>query len=72
MKHRDKAPTNALIAKAVEVCAEKGISYLTYGKYHYGKKDAKSLSDFKMRHGFDKIDIPRYYVPLTLKAKFAL
>lgn len=72
IKDRDKAPTNALIAKSVEVCAQKGISYLTYGNFLYGKKSADSLSDFKKRNGFEKVNIPRYYVPLTRKGKIAL
>ncbi|MFX0136121.1 MAG: hypothetical protein ACFFDN_20945 [Candidatus Hodarchaeota archaeon] len=72
IKDRNKAPTNALIAKSVEVCAQKGITYLTYGKYLYGKKSADSLSEFKKRNGFEKVDIPRYYIPLTLKGKIAL
>lgn len=72
IKDRDKAPTNALIAKSVQVCAEKGIRYLTYGNYLYGNKCADSLSDFKKRNGFKKVDIPRYYVPLTLKGEIAL
>src|SRR2546426_692301 len=29
--HRDKAPANALLAKAIETCAERGIHYLQYG-----------------------------------------
>jgi len=72
LKDRDKAPTNALIAKSVEVCAEKKIKYLTYGKYSYSKKKNDSLSKFKKRNGFQQIDIPRYYVPITLKGKLAI
>lgn len=30
IRHRDKAPTNALVAQAVRSCAERGISYLVY------------------------------------------
>jgi hypothetical protein len=63
--HYDKRPANALIAKAVELCAEKRIRYLTYGKFHYGNKRNSSLADFKERHGFEELLIPRYYVPLT-------
>jgi len=72
IKYRDKSSTNALIAKAIEVCAEKGITHMTYGKYFYGKKKDDSLSEFKKRNGFERVDIPRYYVPLTLKGKIAL
>ena len=70
--HRDKAPTNALIAQAVRSCAARGIPYLVYAKFAYGKKLRDSLSDFKQHNGFMRIDIPRYYVPLTLVGQTAL
>lgn len=63
--HRDKAPTNALIAQAVRSCAARKVSYLVYSQFSYGNKQRDSLSDFKERNGFQRIDIPRYYVPLT-------
>ncbi|MCC6544761.1 MAG: hypothetical protein IT392_09715 [Nitrospirae bacterium] len=72
MKHRDKAPTNGLIAKAVEVCAQKQIPHLVYAKYVYGSKGADTLTEFKRTSGFERIEIPRYYIPLTLKGKLAL
>jgi len=65
IQHRDKAPTNALIAHAVRSCAERGISYLVYSSFAYGKKQRDSISDFKERNGFQQIDLPRYYVPLS-------
>lgn len=65
VEHRDKAATNALIAHAVRVCAEHGISYLVYSNFAFGKKQRDSLSDFKEHNGFRRIDLPRYYVPLT-------
>jgi len=70
MAHMDKRPTNALIAKAVEVCAEKKLSHLTYGKFRY--ETDNSLTAFKRRNGFEEINIPQYYVPLTLKGRIAL
>ncbi len=66
IKHRDKAPTNALVAQAVRSCADRGISYLVYSRFAYGKKEQSSLTDFKERNGFQRIDVPRYYVPLTV------
>jgi hypothetical protein len=72
MEHRDKAPTNALIAKAVKICAEQGIPQLIYGQYVYGKRGSETLTDFKRHNGFQKIDMPRYYVPFTLKGKMVL
>lgn len=65
VRFRDKAPTNALVAQAVRSCAERGISYLTYSNFAYGKKQQSSLSDFKERNGFQRVDVPRYYVPLS-------
>jgi hypothetical protein len=65
VRHRDKAPTNALIAQAVRCCADQGISYLVYARFAYGKKQRSSLTDFKERNGFQRIDLPRYYIPLT-------
>lgn len=65
VEHREKAPTNALIAQAVRVCAERGISHLVYERFSYGRKDGDSLSHFKEVNGFQRVDLPRYYVPLT-------
>ncbi|MGC1904109.1 MAG: hypothetical protein WA715_09840 [Candidatus Acidiferrum sp.] len=62
---RDKAPTNALVAQAVRSCADRRIPHLVYSKFAYGKKAQSSLSDFKERNGFQRVDMPRYYVPLT-------
>ena len=65
IQHRDKAPTNALVAQAVRSCADRGISHLVYSNFAYGKKERSSLSDFKERNGFERVNLPRYYVPLT-------
>jgi len=72
IRHRDKAPQNALVAHAVRSCAERGIPYLVYSKFAYGKKQTSSLSDFKERNGFQRIDLPRYHVPLTRMGWVAL
>lgn len=70
-KHYDKRPANALIAKAVEVCEQKGMSHLMYCNYVY--KDPKSsLTEFKKRSGFEQLLLPHYYIPLTFKGKIAL
>ncbi|MGH9404201.1 MAG: hypothetical protein ACRD5K_20100 [Candidatus Acidiferrales bacterium] len=65
VRHSDKCPTNALIAQAVRSCAERKIAYLVYQKFSYGKKGSDGLSQFKKVNGFERIDLPRYYVPLT-------
>ena len=68
----EKRPTNALLSKAVDYCDQNEIRYLVYGEYVYGNKEESSLIDFKRKNGFEKVDIPRYYVPLTLKGRLAL
>lgn len=65
IQHRDKAPTNALIAQAVRSCGEHGIPYLLYQNFSYGKKRPDGLSKFKEVNGFHRVELPRYYVPLT-------
>lgn len=72
IRHRDKAPTNALIAQAVRSCADRGIPNLWYVKFFYGKKGHDSLAEFKRRNGFQKVDLPRYYIPLTLAGRWGL
>jgi hypothetical protein len=72
LEYRDKAPTNALMAQAVRSCAERHIPHLVYSKFAYAKKQISGLSEFKERNGFKKVDIPRYYVPLTRWGSVAL
>jgi hypothetical protein len=72
LQYRDKAPTNALVAQAVRSCADRNVSHLVYSKFSYGKKETSSLSDFKERNAFQKVEIPRYYVPLTRWGSAAL
>jgi hypothetical protein len=72
VRHWDKSPTNALIAQAVRSCAQRRIPYLVYGQFSYGKREGDSLADFKKHNGFRKVEIPRYYVPLTLTGRVAL
>jgi hypothetical protein len=64
---RDLAPNNALLAKAVQRCAEKRLPYLVYA---YWVDDG--LGNFKRDNGFQKFDMPRYFVPLTTKGKLAV
>jgi hypothetical protein len=72
VQHKDKAPTNALIAEAVRSCADRGIPHLVYENFTYGKKQGDSLSHFKEVNGFIRVDLPRYYVPLTRIGRVAL
>ena len=72
MQHRDKAPTNALVAQAVRATAARGIPYLVYSRFSDGKKHRDSLIEFKEHNGFQRINLPRYYVPLTPIGRTAL
>jgi hypothetical protein len=65
--HRDKAAMNGMIAKAVQICAERNIPFLTYTTWRRGDHGA-----FQQRSGFEKIRVPEYFVPLTLKGAIAL
>src|SRR5690606_9831442 len=62
---------NALLAHAVRLCAEKRLTHLVYGSYSYHGQ-VNSLSEFKRRHGFTEVKLPRYYIPLTAKGRLAL
>lgn len=72
IQHRDKAPTNALVAHAVRSCAERRIPYLVYANFSYGRKQRDTLAEFKQHNGFERMDLPRYYVPLTVVGRAAL
>lgn len=65
--HRDKMTNNALIEKAIEICARKKIGWFVY---FYWTND--SLAEFKRRCGFEEVKVPRYFVPLTAKGKLML
>lgn len=71
LQHKDKAPANALIAHSVRACADRNIPYLVYQNFAYGNKQGDSLSHFKEINGFERVDLPRYYVPLTAAGSMA-
>jgi hypothetical protein len=71
-EHADKRPANALLSRAIEICAEKRIAYLVYGSYVYGNDRDATLTLFKHRNGFEEMLLPRYFVPLTFKGKLAI
>jgi len=72
IQHRDKAPTNLLIAEAVRSCAQRSIPNLWYANFSYGKKEKDGLSDFKEQNGFRRVDVPRYHIPMTLLGRLSL
>jgi hypothetical protein len=67
LEHKDKAPTNALLGAAVKICEQRKIPYLVYNNWSTG-----SLGEFKRRNNFLRVEVPRYFIPLTLKGKLAL
>jgi hypothetical protein len=68
----DKRPANALLARAVEFCVDRGSKFLVYGKYIYGDKTDSPLTEFKRRNGFEQFSVPSYFVPLTFKGRLAI
>ena len=59
---------NALIAKAVEVCADKKVEWIMYGRIG----NHPSLDRFKENNNFNRFPLTRYYLPITNKGKFAM
>ena len=72
IQHYDKRPNNALLAEAVRQCCLRGTKYLQYESFVYGKKNENSLTEFKRSNGFVRMDVPRYYAPITWKGRLAL
>ena len=69
---RNCRPNNALLAEVVKRCCLRDINYLLYEKFDYGNKLGDSLTKFKQNNGFIRMDVPRYYIPLTKKGFAAL
>jgi hypothetical protein len=68
MDARELSPTNALLAKAVELTTKRGHAYLQYAYWDEGA----SLTAFKRQNGFQPMRLPRYYVPLTAAGRLAM
>lgn len=66
--HRDKAPTNALLEMAISLSEKRGVPYLVYGIW----PKRESLAQFKISNGFERIELPRYYVPLNAKGRIGI
>jgi hypothetical protein len=67
LEARKKYVNNALIAKSVELCCQDRIPFLTYTKWRRG-----SQAEFLMRNGFQKVTVPRYWIPLSPRGKIAI
>jgi hypothetical protein len=68
----DKRPNNALLSEAVRLCTERKVGHLLYEAFVYGNKVDSSLTRFKESNGFVRMNVPRYYVPLTRRGELCL
>jgi len=69
IKYRGIGYMHALLAEAVKICEEENIPYIVYGKFVYGSKGPDSLTMFKVYSGFQKMEVPRYYVPISMRGR---
>jgi len=67
ISHRDKSVNNALLARAVDICAARGVGYIAYGDLGSG-----GLDDFKRHNGFSRMVLPKYFIPLNCVGTTAL
>jgi hypothetical protein len=67
LAHRDKSPTNSLLAHLVKLCAARHSRLLNYGVW-----GRRGLNEFKVANGFECLAVPRYHVPLSLTGRAAL
>lgn len=65
--HRDKRVNEALVAKAVEICASQGNECLVYAFW-----GDSSLVEFKRKFGFQPVRVPRYVVPVSWQGSLAV
>ena len=67
LAHREIPVMDALIAKGVELCDQNKIKHLLYGSWTDG-----GLGDFRLKHGFVRVEVPRYFVPLNQRGRLML
>lgn len=67
-KHWDKAVNNALVAKTIEFCANSHVEWIMYGRMG----NHPTLDKFKESNGFTKLQLTRYFIPLTGKGRLAI
>jgi hypothetical protein len=67
LHHRDRLPNQAMMSKAVEICADWGLPHLIY---LFWSDD--TLAEFKRRCGFERVVVPRYWIPLSARGRLAL
>ena len=54
------------------MCAKLEVPFLIYEHFTYGNKVGDTLSHFKEVNGFQRVDVPRYYIPLNGFGRLAL
>ncbi len=59
---RNKNPNNALMARTVKLCHEKGFRYLTYGNMGYNP----GLDFFKKNNGFQRVCNPKVFYSVDI------
>lgn len=64
---RDKCVMDALIGKAVELCVQLHHDFL-----HYGSWTDSGIGAFRMKHGFERMEVPRYFAPLNWRGQLIL
>ena len=67
VSRRDKSPMNSLFSKVVEICAERGTSFLVYSMWRRGNHGR-----FQQSVGFMRIAVPEYCVPLTIRGRLTM
>lgn len=67
VSHRDKNVMDILIAKGVELCSQRRIGNLQYGSWTDG-----GIGTFRIKHGFQRVEIPRYFAPLSGRGRLML
>jgi hypothetical protein len=67
VRHRDKNVMDILIAKGVELCSERKIQNLQYGSWTDG-----GIGTFRIKHGFERVEVPRYFASLSVRGNLML
>lgn len=67
LSHREKCAMDLMIAKAVELCEQRNARILHYGSWTDG-----GIGVFRAKHGFQRVEVPRYFVPLGWRGELML
>jgi GNAT superfamily N-acetyltransferase len=67
--YRDKGINNALLAKAIEISADRGVKKLIFAHWNPWTFPEESLINFAINNGFRLCKVTRYYAPLTWNGK---